>query len=89
MITLLITHYNQFKELDLVIQSIKRQRLRDFEIMIADDGSDKKLLDARIVKYSELLQKDITLVWHNDQWILKTFNFLNKVVHENSAGDRK
>jgi glycosyltransferase involved in cell wall biosynthesis len=65
-VSLVITTYNRKDALELVLLSVRRQRILPFEVIIADDGSgvDTKLLIERI-------QNDFPIplhhCWHEDQ----------------------
>ena len=45
-VTLIIPFYNKLDKLNLVFAALERQTFRDFEVIIADDGSKKDVVNA-------------------------------------------
>lgn len=74
--TVVISVYNKTRELELVLSGFKGQTFRDFEIIIADDGSNSKMK-----KFIEDYQKNSPLsinhVWQEDNGFRK-----NKILNE-------
>ncbi|HEY6906521.1 MAG TPA: glycosyltransferase, partial [Ignavibacteriaceae bacterium] len=44
-LSVIVSVYNRFDYLQLVLAGLERQTLWDFEVIIADDGSDNKFVD--------------------------------------------
>jgi glycosyltransferase involved in cell wall biosynthesis len=64
-ISVIVATYNRPDALDVVLQSLEPQTDNDFEIIIADDGSDnetKSLIEKHIKKTKHLIKH----VWHED-----------------------
>lgn len=64
-VSLIIACYNQANELEKVLCSLKNQTLKDFEIVIADDGSGlevAKVVDA----YSQQFSHPVQHVWQEN-----------------------
>jgi len=76
--SLIISFYNKTDELSLVLAGVERQSARNFEVIIADDGSNEQA-----VKVLQDIIKDFPFavqhVWHEDQGFQKT-TILNKSV---------
>ena len=62
-ISIVVTTYNRPNALRLILKHLTRQTDKDFEVAIADDGSEESTL-AIIKKFSNLL--NIQHVWHED-----------------------
>ncbi len=81
--SIIISTYNHPKWLEKVLWSYECQTETDFEIVIADDGSDKEtklLIDAFRLK----IGKHIEHVWHEDNGFQKTI-ILNKAVQASKS----
>jgi glycosyltransferase involved in cell wall biosynthesis len=74
-ISVIISTYNEPLWLDFCLESYKNQTVKDFEIIIADDGS-KKDTKSVIDKHSTLIKEHI---WHEDKGFRKT-KILNKAI---------
>lgn len=64
-VTLIIPFYNKLDKLNLVFAALERQTFRDFEVIIADDGSKKDVVNA----LNDLIRKTsfpVNHVWHED-----------------------
>ena len=78
-ISLIIAFYRKTRELGLIFESLKHQTFKDFEVIIADDGSDESavsVLQKLISQYSGLA---IRHVWHEKEGWRKN-EILNKAV---------
>lgn len=82
--TIIIAFYNNFRFLELVIAGLERQSMTNFEVIIADDGSNKGVVNKvdNLIKNSPL---EIIHVWHEDQGWRKNI-ILNKAIIK-SRGD--
>lgn len=77
-VSLIVTTYNSEEWLEKTLIGIKYQTFRDFELIIADDGSGpvtKSLIDS----YVENFPIPIIHVWHEDNGFQKT-RILNKAI---------
>ncbi len=83
-ISLIIAVYNKPDILSKVLISINNQTFRDFEIIIADDGSDESV--ARVIeKYRSTFKTAIKHIWHEKKGFRKTI-IVNKAV-ANACGE--
>ena len=82
-VTVIISTYNQPKWLDLVIYSYTLQTEKNFEIIIADDGStyETKLVINNYINTSSLI---IYHIWQPDQGFQKTKILNRAIVASNS-----
>jgi glycosyltransferase involved in cell wall biosynthesis len=64
-ISVIIATYNRPDALDLVLQSLETQTDNNFEIIIADDGSNNETRDL-ILEHINKSKNSITQVWHED-----------------------
>ncbi|KJD34655.1 glycosyl transferase family 2 [Tamlana nanhaiensis] len=76
--SVIITTYNKPEFLKLVLLSYTLQTEKDFEIVIADDGSSTET-KAVIESFSSKLKTPIIHVWHEDDGFRKT-EILNKAI---------
>ena len=76
--SLIIAFYNKIDYLKLVFAGLERQSFKDFEVIIADDGSNYENVEALkiLIKSSPL---NITHIWHDDDGWRKNI-ILNKAV---------
>ena len=74
-ISVIISTYNEPEWLDLCLKSYADQTVKDFEIIIADDGS-KADTKSVIDRYRPLVTEHI---WHNDKGFRKS-RILNKAI---------
>ncbi|WP_017730248.1 glycosyltransferase [Nafulsella turpanensis] len=82
-VSVIISVYNKLEWLRLVLAALEVQTFKDFEVIIADDGSGddfKKGLE----EYSKRSPLKIKHVWHEDKGFRKT-RILNKAVKEAAA----
>ncbi|MCF7790924.1 MAG: glycosyltransferase [Victivallales bacterium] len=77
-VSYIISFYNNINALELILSALKRQTYKNFEVIIADDGSRKEIVD-RIKKLHSHYSFPIKHVWHNDLGWRKT-KILNKAV---------
>ncbi|WP_138433792.1 glycosyltransferase family 2 protein [Winogradskyella algicola] len=76
--SVIISTYNQPKWLALVLHSYGIQTEPNFELIIADDGSDERT-KAVIDEFSKQSSIDVTHVWQEDEGFQKT-KILNKAI---------
>lgn len=77
-ISVIISTYNQPEWLHLVLYSYDAQTTKNFEIIIADDGSDKRTKTV-IDNFSSDTDLDVIHVWQEDEGFQKT-KILNKAI---------
>ncbi|NJK94469.1 MAG: glycosyltransferase [Bacteroidales bacterium] len=77
-ISLIISFYNRIDYLKLLFASLKRQTFRDFEVIIADDGSRQEVVKEVLQLLSESSFKT-QHIWHEDKGWRKTV-ILNKAI---------
>ncbi len=77
-VSVIISTYNQPKWLEKVLWSYEQQSFKDFEIIIADDGSGQETINL-IKNYSSNSKMQIHHVWHEDNGFQKT-KILNKAI---------
>jgi glycosyltransferase involved in cell wall biosynthesis len=77
-ISVIISTYNSIPWLEKTLWSYEQQIFRDFEIVIADDGSDAGTSEF-IEAYKAQSTKNIVHVWHEDNGFQKS-TILNKAI---------
>jgi glycosyltransferase involved in cell wall biosynthesis len=66
LISVIVTTYNREDALEAVLRSLARQSDRDFELVVADDGS--KLATAeRVAAWKDKIGQRLEHVWHEDR----------------------
>jgi len=81
--SVIISVYNRFDYLQLVMAGLERQSLWDFEVVIADDGSNDKFVE-RLNKLTSLLSFPVIHVRHEDKGFRKNKILNQAVVAANS-----
>lgn len=76
--SVIISFYKNLKYLKLVLAGFERQNNKEFEIIIADDGSPSDIVE-EIEKMSALYSFPIVHVWHPDKGFRKN-KILNKAI---------
>ena len=76
--SVIISVYNKFDYLQLVLAGLERQSLWDFEVIVADDGSDEKFVE-QLKKLIPILPYPLIHVWHEDKGFRKN-RILNKAI---------
>ncbi|MBD1558504.1 glycosyltransferase [Vibrio sp. S9_S30] len=76
--SLIIAFYNNIELLELVFKALNEQTEKNFELVIADDGSKKEVVD-HIKNRIENLPFPVQHVWHEDKGFRKN-RILNKAV---------
>lgn len=79
LITVIISTYNQPKLLQKVLWSYEYQSFKDFEIVIADDGSTKET-QSLIASFQQESELNIQHVWQEDKGFEKC-KILNKAIN--------
>jgi len=84
LISVIVTTYNQPEWLTKVLWGYAQQTRSDFELIVADDGSDDRTIDAidYVRNHSDL---QVEHVWHEDDGFRKC-NILNKSISR-ASGD--
>jgi glycosyltransferase involved in cell wall biosynthesis len=82
--SLIISFYKKLDYIKLVLAGFERQTFRDFEIIIADDGSDEKIVK-EIEKYSAQVPFKLRHVWHEDKGFRKN-KILNRAIISSESG---
>ena len=82
-LSIIISTYNAVDWLKKTLWGYAFQTFKDFEIIIADDGSDTQT-KAAIEAFSTVFERPIVHVWHEDIGFRKTI-ILNKAVEASSA----
>jgi len=77
-ISVIISTYNSVAWLQKTLWSYEQQIFRDFEIIIADDGSEKET-EQFINEYKKTSDKSIAHIWHEDDGFQKSA-ILNKAI---------
>ena len=77
-VSVIISFYNNFKFLELVFAGFERQTNKNFEILLADDGSKKEIIE-KIEYYIKRSSLNIRHIWHEDQGWRKNA-ILNKAI---------
>jgi glycosyltransferase involved in cell wall biosynthesis len=77
-LSLIISFYNKADYLKLIFASLERQTFKDFEVIIADDGSREDVV-SDVYKMIETASFPVQHIWHEDLGWRKT-TILNKAV---------
>jgi glycosyltransferase involved in cell wall biosynthesis len=83
LVSVIVAVYNMPDFLEKVFLSLQNQTLRDFEIVVADDGSGPEIQEV-IGRYEPLFSHSVRHVWHEDKGFRKTV-IANKAIREASA----
>lgn len=76
--SLIISVYNDIRFLTLIFEALKRQTEKDFEVVVADDGSGKEFEEA-LTRLTASVPFPVVHVWHEDKGWRKDI-ILNKAV---------
>ena len=63
-VSVIMLHYNQLEELKAAMKGFENQTFKDFEVIIANDGSNKEEVEEVILSYKGRL--NLKQVWHED-----------------------
>jgi glycosyltransferase involved in cell wall biosynthesis len=66
LISVIVTTYNREDALEAVLRSLARQSDRDFEVVVADDGS-KPATAERVAAWKDKIGQRLEHVWHEDR----------------------
>lgn len=83
LISVILSTFNQPKWLDKALFGYTLQTYKDFEVVIADDGSGQETFDV-IKEYQEKYDMKIVHVWHEDDGFRKSM-ILNKAILASSG----
>lgn len=81
--SLIISFYNRIDYLEMILAALGRQSLKDFEVIIADDGSNKEVVEG-IDRMKRLSDIPIQHVWHEDIGFRKT-TILNEAIRQSRS----
>lgn len=81
--SVILAFYNRLDYLKLVLAGLERQTYKDFEIIIADDGSSKNVIE-EIEKLSRALSFPLIHVWQEDKGFRKNKILNRAIVSSNS-----
>ena len=82
-VSVVISFYNKIEYLNLILAALERQSFRDFEVVIADDGSRPDVVSA-IQLIMERSPLSIQHLWHEDKGFRKTRIF-NEAVRQRTG----
>lgn len=82
-VTVIISVYKKLDWLKLILVALELQTFKDFEVVVADDGSGSDF-EKGLEEYKNQSPLRIKHVWHEDKGFRKT-RILNKAVKEASA----
>ena len=82
-VSVIISTYNSPEWIEKVLWGYSVQKHRDFEILIADDGSGGEIQE-RIDRLRSVTGMDIRHVWHEDEGYRRQ-TILNKAILETST----
>lgn len=82
-VSLIISFYKRLDYLKLILAGLKKQSFKDFEVIIADDGSPSEVT-TEIEKLSRTFPYTIKHIWHEDKGFRKN-RILNRAVECSSA----
>ena len=82
-VSVIISTYNKPHFLEKVLTGYSNQTFQDFEILIADDGSNSDTKQS-IEKFSENIRQKVIHVWQKDNGFRKC-KILNKAILRSSA----
>src|ERR1700694_998851 len=83
-LSVVVTTYNNLHGLRLVLAGLVRQSFRQFELIVADDGSGPET-GAAVADYAATAPVPVRHIWHPDQGVRKTA-ILNLAIRE-AQGD--
>ncbi|MGB5529210.1 MAG: glycosyltransferase, partial [Ignavibacteriaceae bacterium] len=81
--TVIAAFYNRFDYLKIVLAGFERQTEKNFELIIADDGSRQDIVN-EIKKNTSDYSFPIKHIWQEDKGFRKN-KILNKSIHESNS----
>lgn len=75
-VSVIISYYNKYQVLFLLLKALENQSVKNFDIIIADDGSNDESSD-NINQYLKQSPLKVTRVWHEDKGFRK-----NKILNQ-------
>lgn len=81
--SVIVSVYNRFDYLELVLAGFERQSFKQFEVIIADDGSDNNFVK-QLNNISNSFSFPVTHLWHEDKGFRKN-KILNKSIISSKA----
>lgn len=82
-LSLVISFYNRFDYLKLVFAGIENQTFKDFEVIIADDGSNE-LIVQELKNFIQKFRFPVIHLWHEDQGFRKN-KILNQAIAQSKS----
>jgi glycosyltransferase involved in cell wall biosynthesis len=82
-VSLIISFYNKLEPLLLILESLRFQTMKKFEVLIADDGSDKEVVN-KLILLSGTYPFPIRHIWHPDEGWRKNA-IINKAIATSSS----
>jgi glycosyltransferase involved in cell wall biosynthesis len=83
-VSLVISFYNGIDYLKLILAALGRQSFKDFEVVIADDGSREEVV-RELKKMIAETNLSIQHLWHEDAGFRKTMIFNQAIVRSRSS----
>jgi glycosyltransferase involved in cell wall biosynthesis len=83
-VSLIVSFYNKVDYLKRILAALERQSFRDFEVIIADDGSTQDVV-AEVIRLQDVSPIPIQHVWHEDIGFRKT-TILNAAIMASRSG---
>jgi len=81
--SVIVSFYNKIDYLKLVIAGFERQSFKEFEIIIADDGSPGKII-SEVERLSSGTPLNLTHIWHEDKGFRKNKILNQAIISSNS-----
>lgn len=81
--SLIVAFYNRIDYLKLVLAGVERQSFKNFEVIIADDGSSQKVTQ-EIETISRNISSPLIHIWHEDKGFRKN-KILNSAIRASSS----
>jgi len=81
--SVIISFYQNIEYLKLVLAGFERQTERDFEIIIADDGSDSSVIN-QIEELSRVVSFPVLHIWQEDKGFRKN-KILNRAIESSNS----
>lgn len=82
-LTLIISFYNKIDQLMLILEALLKQSMKDFEVIIADDGSKQEVVEA-IQQYMAKSPLAIKHLWQEDKGFRKVI-ILNEALRQSQT----